>query len=389
MSRRKLSGWILLLAPVTFAACGNSKSDGDSDGSGATSGAGASARAGDGGGAGASGSSGASSTGGGDAGASGAGGGDAGASAAGGDAGASGAGGGDAGASGAGTSGSGGGPSHASDLLCGERPGGTMQAAHVLRFESADGLTIVQLRRVFDDYGVGESSLYHLESFAVVHDGATTCIDDTTLAYVNSHHNWSDVAEAAASDRTYRLSFELDTVNGGLAARLTILGTDAAALFEAPLIPTGSPPFCWTCPGSTSVGISELMSDNVSAHADEAGDFEPWIELYNVTSEDIDLEGYTLSNDFTDRRLWSFPSVTVPRAGVLVIFVDGEPEEGPLHTSFRLDPEAGELVLTRPNGTTDGGLVYSSVPADRSLAYDWSSAGYVEAEPSPGLPPPE
>ena len=43
------------------------------------------------------------------------------------------------------------------------------------------------------------------------------------------------------------------------------------------------------------VVINELMSDNVTAVADEAGEFDDWIELYNNSNAPIDISGYGLS----------------------------------------------------------------------------------------------
>jgi hypothetical protein len=132
------------------------------------------------------------------------------------------------------------------------------------------------------------------------------------------------------------------------------------------------------------------MLNNVSALADEREEFEPWIELYNPASEDLDLSGYTLSDDFGERARWALPPVTIPGFQVLTIFADGEPEDGPLHTNFRLSAEGGELVLTRPDGQTDGGFVFGSMPADASLEFAWDAGDYVPTrEPTPNAPPAE
>jgi hypothetical protein len=97
-----------------------------------------------------------------------------------------------------------------------------------------------------------------------------------------------------------------------------------------------------------------------------------------------------LSDDFGDRARWPLPAMTLPGLGVLAIFADGEPEDGPLHTDFRLSTQGGEIVLTRPDGQTDGGFVYGSMPADASLEFAWEAGDYVRTrEPTPNAPPAE
>lgn len=298
------------------------------------------------------------------------------------------------GAGGSASSGGGGGASGsasgaASDTLCGERPGGKLWGKHVLRFESPGGSTVVQFRRVNDGVGVGESLLFHAESFGLVRDGETECLQGDSLGYTNSHHNWADVVEAEGEAR-YRLEFLFGVSDAGLSYRFSALSSAGAPLYEETVIPTGGPPFCYACPGGAGVSVSEFAPNNASTLADEAGEFEPWIELFNPSSEGVDLTGYALSNDFLDRRRWALPSMTLGGHETLIVFADAEAEEGPLHANFRLSAQGGELVLTRPTGVTDGGIFYEASDTDESFAFDWTAADYLSTdEPRPGEPPPE
>lgn len=95
-----------------------------------------------------------------------------------------------------------------------------------------------------------------------------------------------------------------------------------------------------------SLFLNEVMADNRTTYQDESGDFDPWIEIYNPHDYFVDLEGVGLTNDLENSGRWVFPSGTaIDAGGFLVVWVDGEPEEGPLHTSFRLDPGGGEIGL--------------------------------------------
>lgn len=43
--------------------------------------------------------------------------------------------------------------------------------------------------------------------------------------------------------------------------------------------------------------INEFLASNQTINADEDGDFEDWIELYNNGDEAVNLEGFGLSDD--------------------------------------------------------------------------------------------
>ncbi|MEJ6729845.1 MAG: lamin tail domain-containing protein [Akkermansiaceae bacterium] len=67
--------------------------------------------------------------------------------------------------------------------------------------------------------------------------------------------------------------------------------------------------------------LSEVIADNESGLADEDGDFEDWIEIYNPSATATDLSGWHLSDDSTDRLKWTFPAgASIPAGGYLVVF---------------------------------------------------------------------
>ena len=49
------------------------------------------------------------------------------------------------------------------------------------------------------------------------------------------------------------------------------------------------------------------MASNSETMADQDGEFEDWIELYNNGSASIDLEGYYLSDNINNLTKWEFP----------------------------------------------------------------------------------
>ena len=90
--------------------------------------------------------------------------------------------------------------------------------------------------------------------------------------------------------------------------------------------------------------ITEVMASNATGLPDESGAFPDWVELFNAGSEDVDLEGFTLTDEADWIDQWTFGAgVTIPAGGYVVVFADGDEEDGPLHASFKLSG-LGEYV---------------------------------------------
>ena len=51
---------------------------------------------------------------------------------------------------------------------------------------------------------------------------------------------------------------------------------------------------------------SEFMADNANTLVDEDGDYSDWIEIYNPTTEAIDLAGWYLSDNPDNLIKWIF-----------------------------------------------------------------------------------
>ncbi|MGB2821047.1 MAG: lamin tail domain-containing protein, partial [Phycisphaerae bacterium] len=104
--------------------------------------------------------------------------------------------------------------------------------------------------------------------------------------------------------------------------------------------------------------ISEFMALNASALADGDGNFEDWIEIHNPGAAAVNLDGWFLTDDLSERTRWRFPAVTVDPGQYLVVFASGKEVSdyvdagGNLHTNFRLDAAGETVALTRPDGVT-------------------------------------
>ncbi|MDE0503781.1 MAG: lamin tail domain-containing protein, partial [Candidatus Poribacteria bacterium] len=94
-----------------------------------------------------------------------------------------------------------------------------------------------------------------------------------------------------------------------------------------------------------SVTFNELMVDNRSTLADEAGEYDPWIEIYNSGCHVVNLGGLYLSDTASVPTRWILPSVDVPPGGFRIIWADGQVNQGVLHTNFSLSSDGGSIFL--------------------------------------------
>lgn len=104
------------------------------------------------------------------------------------------------------------------------------------------------------------------------------------------------------------------------------------------------------------VVISEFMASNEGSLADGYGNSSDWIEIWNSTTESVDLAGWSLTTSVLQTGRWVFPSVTLTPNEFLIVFASGQDGEsyvdpqGNLHTNFKLGKEGGDLALLKPDG---------------------------------------
>ncbi len=98
--------------------------------------------------------------------------------------------------------------------------------------------------------------------------------------------------------------------------------------------------------GSTPVVINEFMAANTATLKDPQGEYDDWIELLNVSGQEVDLSGMYLSDSENNLKKWAFPDSTRLAPGTfLIVWADENGKANPgLHASFKLSA-SGESVL--------------------------------------------
>mgnify|MGYP005666368053 CR=1 FL=1 len=113
--------------------------------------------------------------------------------------------------------------------------------------------------------------------------------------------------------------------------------------------------------------INEFMASNDATAADQDGDYDDWIELYNNGSSTIDLEGYFLSDDADDLMQWTFPAGTEIAANdYLIIWADEDDDQSGLHASFKLSASGESIFLLDASGTVLDEVSYPEQTTDIS-----------------------
>lgn len=138
---------------------------------------------------------------------------------------------------------------------------------------------------------------------------------------------------------------------------------------------------------NAGVVINEIMPCNVSSLLNEYYNYTGWLELYNSGEDAVCLKGYTFKNITGSKSKlkweWTIEDSLVIKAGKYkIIFFDEEEGKSKTHAPYKIDSDAGSLILLDNKGEEVHKLVYKSQEADASFGLDGSSADYML--PTPG-----
>lgn len=113
--------------------------------------------------------------------------------------------------------------------------------------------------------------------------------------------------------------------------------------------------------------INELLAS--SSDSDETGSSMDWIEIFNSSDQDIDLTGYSLTDNKLAPRKWFFPPIVLPSQEYVLVWATGVSRyaEGNLSVNFRLSRDGEYLGLFGPDGALIDELIFP--PQRRDISY--------------------
>ncbi len=140
----------------------------------------------------------------------------------------------------------------------------------------------------------------------------------------------------------------------------------------------------------TGLVINEFMASNGATIADEQGQFDDWIELYNGTGSPMDIAGMYVTDDLNNPDKYQIPTdvsgqTTILPYGYVLLWADGETEQGPLHLSFNLSKGGEDVGLFDSGVSMIDGKSYSQQYADVSYGrYPNATGGWLYmGQPTP------
>jgi hypothetical protein len=118
-----------------------------------------------------------------------------------------------------------------------------------------------------------------------------------------------------------------------------------------------------------TIVINEFMSSNKGVIKDENNETEDWIELYNTTSNAINIGGYVLTDDDANLDKYVVPEGTVMAPNsYLIIWADEDGTQGPYHANFKLSATGEKIILLDKSKNELDRVEYGPQQSDLSSA---------------------
>ena len=138
--------------------------------------------------------------------------------------------------------------------------------------------------------------------------------------------------------------------------------------------------------------INELQSVNNTTLQDEYGEFNDWVEIYNMEGAPVDLAGYYATDDLCDLRKWQIKSgdpskTTIDTDDWLILWADKDTLQGGNHLNFKLN-SSEMFILTYPDGVTIVDSMSFNLNPDESIGSDYDGSNndvvFVKSDITPG-----
>lgn len=132
------------------------------------------------------------------------------------------------------------------------------------------------------------------------------------------------------------------------------------------------------------VNLNEMQSSNNSSISDDFGEFDDWIEIYNPTTDSVEIGGLILKDQVDTWTIPTGSSLTlIPPGGYFLIWADDQEFQGDFHTNFKLASGGEFLGLYEGDGlTVVDSITIPALPPNDS--YIKCSTGWIQtSSPTP------
>jgi hypothetical protein len=102
----------------------------------------------------------------------------------------------------------------------------------------------------------------------------------------------------------------------------------------------------------SGVYLNEFLASNSNTNSDEFGEFDDWIEIFNESNLPVNIGGLYLTDDLENPCKYQIPwnittTTTISRGGFILFWADGQPEQGVLHSNFKLNRDIEQIGLVQ------------------------------------------
>lgn len=187
----------------------------------------------------------------------------------------------------------------------------------------------------------------------------------------NNNINWFLAPEFTDSgifpdeqiDSIYTYRTNSPTVNGKLYYK--IICTNPETTYPC------STSFLWTNASSDLLFINEVMPSNSSTLADEVGEYDDWLEIYNGGTTAVNLSEYYISDEMADWNKFRLPAMTLNPGEFVIVWLDGDPEQGILHADFSLNSGENQVWLNKLDEGEPRAVDYFAYPSSPNGELSW------------------
>lgn len=133
------------------------------------------------------------------------------------------------------------------------------------------------------------------------------------------------------------------------------------------------------------VFINEVLANNAT-YAESTGSTPDWVEFYNASTNDVNLEGMSLSSDPLNPRKWIFPNGSIIRGGrYLVVYFDSTTAASAYNTGYGLNADGDAVYLFNASSQLVDSVVFGIQIPDYSIGRQQSvAAAFALMEPTKG-----
>ena len=189
-----------------------------------------------------------------------------------------------------------------------------------------------------------------------------------TAMYDDGSHN-----DGNSGDGTY--GAEIPGQSGGTTVRYYIEASANNSDKTATYLPVGAEHnvFAYqvnsTATATSTIVINEFMAKNSTTATDEAGEYDDWIELYNVSGSLVDISGWNITDNEFNLTKFTIPEGTsIASDEYLIIWADEDGDQGDLHANFKLSGSGESIHLLNTSGELEDQVIFTEQSDDIAYA---------------------